>query len=87
MNKKANSGLKIICLNRKASFNSYAEAAKLAMDIGLGINAGHDLDQENLPLSATLPGLQEVSIGHAIICESLESGFAPTIRSYVDILS
>ena len=71
----------------QASFNSYAEAAKLAMDIGLGINAGHDLDQENLPLFATLPGLQEVSIGHAIICESLESGFAPTIRSYVDILS
>ena len=59
----------------------------LALEIGLGINAGHDLDQANLPLFATLPGLQEVSIGHAIICESLESGFAPTICAYVDILS
>jgi pyridoxine 5-phosphate synthase len=57
------------------------------MDIGLGINAGHDLDQANLPLFATLPGLQEVSIGHAIICESLQSGFEPTIRAYVDILN
>ena len=71
----------------QASFKTYADAAEVALDIGLGINAGHDLDQTNLPLFATLPGLQEVSIGHAIICESLESGFAPTIRSYVDILS
>lgn len=71
----------------QASFQTYADAANLALDIGLGINAGHDLDQANLPLFATLPGLQEVSIGHAIICESLESGFAPTIRAYVEILS
>lgn len=71
----------------QASFNTYADAAKIAMDIGLGINAGHDLDQANLPLFATLPGLQEVSIGHAIICESLQSGFEPTIRAYVDILN
>ena len=71
----------------QASFATYTDAAKFALEIGLAINAGHDLDQTNLPLFATLPGLQEVSIGHAIICESLESGFAPTIRAYVDILT
>ena len=71
----------------QASFATYTAAAKFALEIGLGVNAGHDLDQTNLPLFATLPGLQEVSIGHAIICESLESGFAPTIRAYVDILT
>jgi pyridoxine 5-phosphate synthase len=67
-------------------FNRYAHSANIALALGLAVNAGHDLDQSNLPLFATLPGLQEVSIGHAIICESLESGFQPTISAYVNIL-
>ena len=57
------------------------------MTVGLGINAGHDLNQENLPLFATLPGLQEVSIGLAIMCEALQAGFAPTVQRYVEILA
>lgn len=67
-------------------FATFCDAAQAAVEAGLGINAGHDLDQENLPLFATLPGLQEVSIGHAIMCESLQQGFAPTIKRYVEIL-
>ncbi len=67
-------------------FAEFCHAAEAAAVAGLGINAGHDLDQENLPLFATLPGLQEVSIGHAIMCESLQDGFAPTINRYVEIL-
>ncbi|GIS19358.1 MAG: hypothetical protein CM15mP120_12740 [Pseudomonadota bacterium] len=52
------------------------------MHAGLGINAGHDLDQQNLPLFANLPGLAEVSIGHAIICEALIDGFGDTVAAY-----
>ena len=58
-----------------------------ASKVGLGINAGHDLDQQNLPLFANLPGLAEVSIGHAIICEALNDGFSKTIAAYVNILN
>mgnify|MGYP003841798019 CR=1 FL=1 len=67
----------------QASFNTYADAANLALEIGLGINAGHDLDQANLPLFATLPGLQEVSIGHAIISESLYLGIENVVNLYL----
>ena len=51
---------------RRASFGRYVEAAKLAHALGLGINAGHDLDLDNLVLFRTLPHLDEVSIGHAL---------------------
>jgi pyridoxine 5-phosphate synthase len=71
----------------QACFAQFCDAARAAMTVGLGINAGHDLDQENLPLFATLPGLQEVSIGHAIMCEALQAGFAPTVQRYVEILA
>ena len=67
-------------------FANFCNAAQAALKAGLGINAGHDLDQENLPLFAKLPGLQEVSIGHAIMCESLQDSFAVTIQRYVEIL-
>ncbi len=67
-------------------FKTFVDAAAVATEMGLGINAGHDLDQENLPLFATMPGLLEVSIGHAIICEALDDGFSPTVRNYVEIL-
>jgi pyridoxine 5-phosphate synthase len=71
----------------QACFDEFCTAAKAATEAGLGINAGHDLDQENLPLFATLPGLQEVSIGHAIMCEALQAGYGPTIKRYVEILT
>ena len=62
-----------------------AEAARAA---GLGVNAGHDLDQSNLPaLKAAIPYLAEVSIGHALISEALYAGLAPTVRAYLDILA
>jgi pyridoxine 5-phosphate synthase len=61
-----------------------AEAARAA---GLDVNAGHDLDQANLPaLKAAIPYLAEVSIGHALIGEALYAGLAPTVRTYLGIL-
>lgn len=68
-------------------FAEFCAAAEAATEVGLGVNAGHDLDQENLPMFATLPGLQEVSIGHAIMCEALQAGYGPTIKRYVEILA
>ena len=63
-----------------ATFKATAEAALAA---GLGINAGHDLNRDNLPtFLATVPGVQEVSIGHALIADALELGYTQTVRAY-----
>jgi pyridoxine 5-phosphate synthase len=70
----------------EASFALYATAARHAREIGLGLNAGHDLDLNNLPLFRQLPGLQEVSIGHALTCDALERGWRETVRAYLDVL-
>ena len=67
-------------------YRQFAMAAEAALKAGLGINAGHDLDQQNLPLFSNLPGLAEVSIGHAIICEALVDGFSNTVAAYAKIL-
>ena len=62
---------------------AYAEAAQAALDAGLGINAGHDLNRDNLAaFVARVPGLAEVSIGHALIADALELGYAETVRRY-----
>lgn len=62
----------------------YAEAAQRAVDLGLGINAGHDLDLDNLKyLKQNIPGLLEVSIGHALICDALYFGLENTIQLYL----
>lgn len=62
---------------------TYASAAQAALDAGLGINAGHDLNRDNLPaFVARVPGLAEVSIGHALIADALELGYAETVRAY-----
>jgi pyridoxine 5-phosphate synthase len=73
---------------RKAQeiFNSYAEAAELAHSLGLGVNAGHDLDLKNLPLFRTLPHLAEVSIGHALISHALYVGLERSVRDYLNAL-
>jgi pyridoxine 5-phosphate synthase len=63
-------------------FAQFCEAADHAGNIGLGINAGHDLDLSNLKKFATLPGLQEVSIGHALTVDAISMGLAPTIAAY-----
>jgi pyridoxine 5-phosphate synthase len=61
----------------------YALCSKLATDLGLGVNAGHDLDLNNLKyLKLNLPGLLEVSIGHALICDALYFGLENTIQMY-----
>ena len=69
-----------------ASFAQYAAAARLAHDLGLGVNAGHDLDLDNLTLFRQLPHLDEVSIGHALISRALFVGLRTVVREYLDIL-
>ena len=68
------------------SFAAYVEAARAAMRLGLGINAGHDLDLDNLLLFRTLPGLDEVSIGHAIMSRALFVGLERVVGEYLDVL-
>ena len=65
------------------SFRRYVEAANLAHTLGLGINAGHDLDLDNLVLFRTLPHLDEVSIGHALISHALYVGLDRAVRDYL----
>ncbi|MEF7614698.1 pyridoxine 5'-phosphate synthase [Aquincola sp. MAHUQ-54] len=61
----------------------FAAAAEAALAVGLGVNAGHDLSRENLAdFLRAVPGVQEVSIGHALIADALELGYAETIRDY-----
>ena len=64
------------------------EAATKAQEVGLGLNAGHDLSLDNIAFFAQqLPGLLEVSIGHALICESLYLGLENVINQYIAKLS
>jgi pyridoxine 5-phosphate synthase len=70
----------------EASFQRYAEAAELAHSLGLGVNAGHDLDLRNLPLFRRLPHLAEVSIGHALVSHALYVGLARAVRDYLEVL-
>ncbi len=71
----------------RRSFNTFADAARLARSLGLGINAGHDLDLDNLTMFRELPDLAEVSIGHAIISRAVFVGLATVIREYLDVLA
>lgn len=66
-----------------AVFRRYVEAAQLAHELGLGINAGHDLDLRNLVLFRTLPHLDEVSIGHALVTHALYVGLDRSVRDYL----
>ena len=68
------------------SFETYARAAQTARALGLGINAGHDLNLENLVLFRALPHLDEVSIGHALISAALFVGLSQSVRAYLDVL-
>ena len=61
----------------------YRAAAQAAIDAGLGVNAGHDLNRDNLAAFVrTVPGVLEVSIGHALISDALELGYAATVQAY-----
>ena len=65
----------------------YIEAARAAHKAGLGVNAGHDLSLQNLRFFAqSVPFINEVSIGHALICDALYMGLSETIRAYKDCL-
>lgn len=69
--------------NKEAAIAPYVRAAEKARALGLGLNAGHDLDLKNLNyFSQQIPWLDEVSIGHAIICDALYLGFENTIQLY-----
>lgn len=70
------------------TLHSYAEAAKFALDASLGLNAGHDLNLRNLPkFLESVPGILEVSIGHALIADAIEMGLHNAVKEYVKILS
>ena len=70
-----------------AQLQRFAVAAQAALDAGLGINAGHDLNRDNLAAFVqTVPGVQEVSIGHALIADALEMGYAATVQAYLQCL-
>jgi len=65
----------------------YAAASRSAQLAGLGVNAGHDLNRDNLPhFLKNVPGVAEVSIGHALVADALESGLAETVRDYLRVM-
>ena len=65
---------------------SYLDAARYAVKLGLGVNAGHDLNLDNLAEFITIGGVAEVSIGHALIADALEFGLAAAVRKYLDAI-
>ena len=70
---------------QRGVLSQYVDAANAALSSGLGINAGHDLNLQNLPIFVqAITGLQEVSIGHALIADAIEFGLADTVRRYRD---
>lgn len=69
--------------NKELAVLPYVQAANVAKELGLGLNAGHDLDLHNLKFfKQNIPHLDEVSIGHALICDSIYLGFQNTIQMY-----
>lgn len=73
--------------DKEAAIKEYVSAAELAHELGLEINAGHDLSLENLAyFKASVPNLKEVSIGHALISDALYLGIESTIKKYLELL-
>lgn len=68
-------------------FQQYALAAQTAQALGLGVNAGHDLNLQNLGKFCSIPGILEVSIGHALIADALEMGLSTAVKAYLRVLS
>lgn len=67
-----------------AQLARFAAAAQAALDCGLGVNAGHDLNRDNLStFLQAVPGVAEVSIGHALIADALELGYSATVQDYL----
>jgi len=73
--------------NHEAAARPFIAAANFANELGMGVNAGHDLDLNNLNyIYKNIPFLDEVSIGHALISDALYLGLEPTIKKYLDCL-
>lgn len=73
--------------NREEAIKPFIEAAEVAREVGLGLNAGHDLSLQNLTyFHQNIPWLDEVSIGHALICDALYFGLEDTIKRYLACL-
>jgi pyridoxine 5-phosphate synthase len=73
---------------QEAQLQRYAAAARAALDAGLGVNAGHDLNRDNLTeFLRRVPGVAEVSIGHALISDALELGYAATVHGYLKCIA
>jgi len=73
---------------QERQLRQYAAAAQAALEAGLGVNAGHDLNRDNLAAFVRqVPGVAEVSIGHALIADALELGYAATVRAYLDCIA
>lgn len=70
---------------RERSLEAYAGAGRAAREAGLGINAGHDLNLDNLGAFLAAVGADEVSIGHALIADALEFGLGETVRRYLAV--
>jgi pyridoxine 5-phosphate synthase len=70
--------------DQAAQLARFAQAARAALDAGLEVNAGHDLNRDNLTaFIAQVPGVSEVSIGHALIADALELGYSATVKDYL----
>lgn len=73
---------------QQAQLDRFAAAARAAQAAGLGVNAGHDLNRDNLPdFVRAVPGVLEVSIGHALVADALELGYTETVRQYLAALA
>lgn len=73
--------------NPRVAVRAFTEAARCATELGLEVNAGHDLNRENLPFFlAHVENVLEVSIGHALIADALEFGLAETVRLYLEAI-
>ena len=70
----------------EANFQAHIAAAALATALGMGVNAGHDLNLDNLAKFASIPNLLEVSIGHAFTVDSLAMGMPNAVRAYKALL-
>ncbi len=69
---------------RQEQLARFAAAAQAALDAGLGVNAGHDLNRDNVTdFLRAVPGVSEVSIGHALVADALELGYAATVQDYL----
>ena len=73
--------------DREAAIAPFVEASKAVRGLGMGLNAGHDLSLENLKyMHECIPFLDEVSIGHALVCDALYMGLENTIKAYLNCL-